>query len=290
MEEQERLNLILDDEKEAKRVIRTDLKAVQKQFGKGTALGERRTDFTEAPVAMDISIEAFIEKEPITVVYSKMGWIRAFKGHFDTIPDLKFKEGDELVGMLKARTTDKIMFFASNGRFYTITGDKIPRGKGFGEPLRLMLDLSTDDEIVEMHVFEGGRKMLLAADSGKGFLVEEAGVVASTRAGKQVLSLPEKAKAVACRIVNDEDMVAVIGSHRKLLVFPIGQVPTMSKGQGVQLQRTKEAKLMDVKVFKKEDGLRLADRRPDPHRGRHHAMARRPRYGGEAPADRVPEK
>ena len=253
--EQAQLQAILDDEKEARKVIRAELKDVQKQFGADDALGARRTEFTDAPAAVEISIEAFIEKEPITIVYSKMGWIRAFKGHFDSFDDLKFKEGDELSGMLKARTTDKILFFASNGRFYTLTGDRLPRGKGFGEPLRLMIDLPNEDDIVEMHVFEGGRKMLLASDQGKGFLVEEDGVVASTRGGKQILTLPEKSRAIACQIVKDEDMVAVIGTHRKLLVFPISQVPAMSKGQGVQLMKLKDAKLSDAKVFRKEDGL-----------------------------------
>jgi topoisomerase-4 subunit A len=253
--EQERLQLILDDEKEARKVIRGEIKEVQKQFGADDVLGRRRTEFTDAPVAMEISIEAFIEKEPITIVYSKMGWIRAFKGHFDTFDDLKFKEGDELAGMLKARTTDKILFFASNGRFYTLTGDRLPRGKGFGEPLRLMIDLPNEDDIVEMHVFEGGRKLLLASDQGRGFIVDEDSVVASTRGGKQILNLPDKAKAIACLTVKDEDMVAVIGANRKLLVFPLIQIPAMSRGQGVQLMKLKDARLSDAKVFRKADGL-----------------------------------
>jgi topoisomerase-4 subunit A len=255
LSEQERLQTILEDEKEARKVIRGEIKDVQKEFGAGDALGRRRTEFTDAPVAVDISIEAFIEKEPITVVYSRMGWIRAFKGHFDSFDDLKFKEGDELACMLKARTTDKILFFASNGRFYTLTGDRLPRGKGFGEPLRLMIDLPNEDDIVEMHVFEGGRKMLLASDQGKGFLVDEDSVVASTRGGKQILSIGEGSKAIACQPVKEEDMVAVIGAHRKLLVFPLFQIPSMAKGQGVQLMKLKDARLSDVKVFRKEAGL-----------------------------------
>jgi topoisomerase-4 subunit A len=255
LDEQEQLQKILDDEKEARKVIRGEIKDVQKRFGADDALGRRRTEFTEAPAAVEISIEAFIEKEPITIVYSKMGWIRAFKGHFDTMDDLKFKEGDELSCMIKARTTDKVLFFASNGRFYTLTGDRLPRGKGFGEPLRLMIDLPNEDDIVEMHVFEGGRKMLLASDQGKGFLVEEDSVVASTRNGKQILSLPEGSRAVACRVVQDEDMVAVIGANRKLLAFPLFQMPTMNKGQGVQLMKLKDARMSDAKVFKREEGL-----------------------------------
>lgn len=253
--EQESLQKILDDEKEARKVIRAEIKESQKRFGGDDELGRRRTDFTGAPSAVEISIEAFIEKEPITVVYSKMGWIRAFKGHFDSFDDLKFKEGDELSAILKARTTDKILFFASNGRFYTLTGDRLPRGKGYGEPLRLMIDLPNEDDIVEMHVYEGGRKMLVASELGKGFLVEEESVVASTRGGKQVLTLPEKTRAVVCQLVQDEDMVAAIGTHRKLLVFPLSQLPSMTKGQGVQLIKLKDARLSDAKVFKKEEGL-----------------------------------
>ncbi|MBY0354455.1 MAG: DNA topoisomerase IV subunit A [Rickettsiales bacterium] len=255
LKEKEQLQLIIDDEKEARRVIRAEIKDVQKQFGGDDELGRRRTEFADAPSAVEISIEAFIEKEPITIVYSKMGWIRAFKGHFDSFDDLKFKEGDEMACMLKARTTDKILFFASNGRFYTLTGDRLPRGKGFGEPLRLMIDLPNEDDIVEMHVFEGGRKMLLASDHGKGFLVEEDAVLASTRGGKQVLSLSEGMKAVVCQIVNDEDMVAAIGTHRKMLAFPLSQLPLMGKGQGVQLMKLKDARLSDVKVFSKSAGL-----------------------------------
>ncbi len=248
------LEEILSDEKRAKSVIRDQVKDVQKRFGAATVLGKRRTVMTDAPAAITVSIEAFVEKEPITLVYSKMGWIKALKGHYDDISDVKFKEGDEAAQAIQAKTTDSILFFASNGRFYTLTGDKLPSGKGFGEPLRLMIDLPNDHDIVSVMVYHAEQKLLLASDSGKGFIVPASSVIASTKGGKQVLNPGDKGRAIACHLV-EGDHVATIGENRKLLVFPLEQIPEMQKGQGVQLQKLKDAKLSDVKLFTKKDGL-----------------------------------
>jgi len=249
------LEAILSDEKVARKVIRDELKDIQTRFGIETEIGARRTLFSDAPLESDISIEAFIEKEPITIIYSKMGWVRAFKGKSEGMPDIKFKEGDEGLFSLNASTTDTISFFASNGRFYSLMGDRIPRGKGFGEPIRLMVDLPNDEEVLGMYVFAKGQKMLLASDIGKGFICDAEHVVASTKGGKQVLN-PAKGKALICRtIAEGDDLVAVMGKNRKLLVFELSEIPEMARGQGVMMQRYKDGGLEDVKTFKRAVGL-----------------------------------
>ncbi len=251
--EQAELQSILDDEKKARAAIRKEIGDIGKRFGQETELGARRTEFGDAPTMTEISIEAFVEKEPITVVYSRMGWIKALKGHVDDLSDVKFKEGDEIAFAVKARTTDTILFFASNGRFYSLTGDKMPQGRGHGEPLRLMIDLPNDEGVVALLAHEPGRKLLVCSTIGKGFVVEEKSVVASTKGGKSILNTG-KGKALCCRVV-DGDMVAVVGENRKLLVFPLDEIPEMSKGQGVILQKYKDGACSDVKLFTKEDGL-----------------------------------
>jgi len=253
--EQKSLEEILADEKVAKKVIRGELKDVQKRFGVAADNGARRTLFADAPTESDISIEAFIEKEPITIVYSKMGWVRALKGKVDAMPDIKFKEGDEGLYYLNASTTDSISFFCSNGRFYSLTGDRIPRGKGYGEPIRLMVDLPNDEEVLGIFNFAKGEKLLLASDTAKGFVCEAQNVVASTKGGKQVLN-PAKGKAAVCRVIAEgDDMVAVMGKNRKLLAFELSELPEMARGQGVMMQRFKDGGLEDAKTFKREDGL-----------------------------------
>jgi topoisomerase-4 subunit A len=249
------LNAILEDETKARGIIRGEFKDLQKRFGKDTKLGARRTQFDVAPTITDISVEAFIEKEPITVIYSRMGWIRALKGHFDDISEVKLKEGDDVAYTFKTRTTDNLLFFATNGRFYSLVGDKIPRGKGFGEPLRLMMDLPNDADIVSSLAYEKGQKLLVVADSGRGFVVDADNVVASTRGGKQVLNTGN-GKAVFCMpIAEGIDTVAVIGKNRKLLCFPLSEIPEMTKGQGVMLQKYKDGHISDIHLFKREQGL-----------------------------------
>lgn len=252
--EQKSLQGLLKDKDERWNAIGEEIKAVKARFKAQKSLAGRRTELADAPAAMDIAPEAFIEKEPITVVCSKLGWIRAFKGHHDELPDLKFKEGDEAGFQLKAKTTDKLIIFATDGKFFTLPCDKLPSAKGQGEPVRLMCDLDQNQDMVTMLVHEPERKLLLASDSGKGFIVEEAEVLAQTRNGKQVLNPGDGGKAIVC-VPAVGDHVAALGTNRKLLVFPLDQVPLMKRGQGVALQKYKGAQLADAVVFTLKQGL-----------------------------------
>ena len=253
-EEQKHLKALLKDEGLRWQAIGEEIKALKKRFAAEKALSARRTGFIAPPSASVISVEAFIEKEPITVVCSRLGWIRAFKGHHDELADLKFKEGDDARFQLKAKTTDKLLLFASDGKCFTLGCDKLPGAKGHGEPVRLMVDLDNQNDVVAMLVYTPQRRLLVASDNGKGFIVEEKELLAQTRGGKQVMSLPDGVKAVACTEAAG-DHVAVVGTNRKLLVFPLDQVPVMKRGQGVALQKYKGAALADVKVFALKDGL-----------------------------------
>ncbi len=255
--EQKELKELLASEEKRNQKISDEIGEIKKKFGEKTALGKRRTDFAEAPIGKIIDIEAFVEKEPITILCSKMGWLRAVKGHLTDVSDMKHKEGDEEKFALHAQTTDKLLLFASNGRFYTLPCDKIPRGKGFGEPVRLMIDMENDVDIVDISIFTPELKLLIAASNGKGFVVEAADVEAQTRGGKQILNVMENAKAVICAPV-DGDHVAIIGENRKLLIFPLTQIPVMKKGQGVTLQKYKDCELADIKCFTLKEGLSWA--------------------------------
>ncbi|WP_337995587.1 DNA topoisomerase IV subunit A [Oleispirillum naphthae] len=233
-----------------------------RKFGQDTPLGKRRTGFGAAADLPDVPEDAFIEKEPITVVLSQKGWIRALKGHAEVNGETKFKDGDALALTLAAQTTDKILFFASNGRFYTLLGDRIPRGRGFGEPLRLHLDMPNDAEIVCMRIYRGGGKLLVASTAGYGFIVAEDSVVAQTRTGKQILNLNDGEAAAFCRTADSGDSVASVGRNRRLLVFPLAEIPEMARGRGVILQRFgkgadlfKGGDLADLRVFSAADGL-----------------------------------
>lgn len=252
--EQADLQDILNSEERRWNVISDDIKETKKKFGQSTELGKRRTRMGEAPVNMHIAIEAFVEKEPITILCSKMGWIRALKGHSDDVSEAKYKEGDEEGFVIKAKTTDKLLVFASDGKFFTIACDKIPKGKGHGEPLRLMADIGNDEEVVDMFVHEPARKLLLASSIGKGFIVSEDDVVAQTRGGKQVLNVPPKHQAMVCRPITG-DKIAVIGQNRKLLIFDVSEISEMKRGQGVTLQKYKNGHMSDLKIFKGEEGL-----------------------------------
>lgn len=223
------------------------------KFGSGV-LGARRTVLGDAPSAVVVPLEAFIEREPITVILSEKGWIRAMKGHTDQLDTIKFKEGDQLKFAIKAETTDKILFLASDGRFYTLGGDKLPSGRGFGEPLRLMIDLANDADIIHVFPHRAGRKLLLSSDGGRGFVVEEAEVLAQTKAGKMVLNLGDGEKAAFC-LPAEGDAVAIIGSNRKLLVFMAEEIPVMTRGRGVILQKYRDGGAADIKVFNLADGL-----------------------------------
>ncbi|WP_017930389.1 DNA topoisomerase IV subunit A [Robiginitomaculum antarcticum] len=227
-------------------------------YGPKTALGARRSTFAEAPnIDIDLTT-AFVTKEPITVVLSKQGWIRALKGRVDDESTLKFKDGDELHFMVAGETTDKFLLFASNGKFYTLAGDKLPGGRGNGEPVRLMIDLENDHMPVGLFVHDPQRTLIVASSAGYGFQVTETDVIASTRGGKQVLNVKGDAEAVRA-IAARGDRIAVIGENRKILVFDLDDLPTMSRGKGVKLQNYRDGGLADITVFDAADGLSYID-------------------------------
>ena len=230
------------------------------KFGTKAVGGARRTSFAAAGEAQEVPIEAMIEREPITVVCSKMGWIRAMKGHIDLSTELKFRDGDAGRFLIHAETTDKLLVFSSTGRFYTLPAVGLPGGRGLGEPLRLMVDLPNEAEIVTLFVHRPEGKLLVASWAGDGFLVPEAEVVAQTRAGKQVLNVREGVAATVCRAVApDDDAVAVVGDNRKLLIFGMDELPEMGRGKGVRLQKYKDGGLADVRSFRRAAGLSWHD-------------------------------
>jgi topoisomerase-4 subunit A len=254
--EKDELEKLIKSEARQWTVIKKQIQDLRKTFGKGTVLGARRTVIGTAPTLEIVPDEAMIEKEPITVICSKMGWIRAMKGHNIDPKDLKYKDGDKGAFVFPAQTTDKILVFASNGRFYTIGGDKLPAGRGFGDPIRLMVDLPNDCDIVDMMLYREGQKIVIAASTGHGFIASMNDLIAQTKGGKQVLNVGDKAKAAICRVVNDgDDHIAVIGTNRKFLVFPLSDMPEMAKGKGVILQKYKGGGLSDVKTFPIAQGL-----------------------------------
>ncbi len=254
MAEKLKIEELLSDDQLQWKTITWEISEIQKAFGKDTALGKRRTVIGDAPTAVVVPLEAFIEREPITVVCSEKGWIRAFKGHLADMSDLKYKDGDNARFAFHAQTTDKIIAFSTNGRFYTLGADKLPRGRGHGEPIRISIDLPNDHDLVTLFVHQPDRKLLVASTAGRGFAISENDVIAQTRTGKQILNVKGDDEAYACRFI-DGDSVAVIGNNRKLLVFPLDELPEMARGQGVMLQRYKDGALSDIKVFKAEDGL-----------------------------------
>jgi topoisomerase IV subunit A len=252
--EQKDLKALLKDEDRQWKTIADQIAEMRKKFGPTSPDGKRRTGFGEAPTAVVIPLEAMMEREPVTVICSDKGWIRTIKGHAEPNGDIKFKEGDRSRFVLHAETTDKLLLLGTNGRFYTLSVDKLPGGRGHGEPLRLMIDLGNDQDIVSLFVHKPGRKLLLASSDGRGFVVPEDEVLAQTRGGKQVLNLGDGAEAQACAVV-DGDHVAVVGENRKLLVFKLAEVPEMARGRGVILQKYKDGGLADVKVFALKEGL-----------------------------------
>jgi topoisomerase IV subunit A len=252
------LELLLGSKDRQKTRMKRDLAKVRARYGPETPLGKRRTTVEEAGPVKEIPLEAMVEREPITVILSQRGWIRALKGHFDSaqIAELKFKEGDGPFLAFAAQTTDKLLLAADNGRFYTLAGDKLPGGRGFGEPVRLMIDLEGERAIVGLFPASSAEKLLVAATDGRGFVVKTEEVIAETRKGKQVVTpRPGAALAVVRPIASDDDYVAAIGDNRKLLVFPLTELAEMTRGQGVQLQRYRDGGLSDAVTFKFADGL-----------------------------------
>ncbi|HKF71630.1 MAG TPA: DNA topoisomerase IV subunit A [Stellaceae bacterium] len=245
---------LLSDEKRQWKTVDTDIAEVGKQFGAGTPLGRRRTEIGKPPAEVQVPVEALVEREPCTVICSEKGWIRVVRGRGITLGELKYKEGDAPRFAVEAETTDKLLLLATNGRFYTLAIDKLPGGRGHGEPFRLMIDLGNEHDAVALQTYRPGLKLLVAASDGRGFVVPADEAVAQTRAGKQVLNLGEGAVARAAVPVAG-DTVAAVGENRKLLLFPLLEVPEMARGRGVILQRYKQGGLSDLKVFTLSEGL-----------------------------------
>ena len=258
MKERADLADLLESDRRQWKQVGVELEAIRKQFGKDNPGGARRTTFAEMGDVEDVPFEAMIEREPITVICSKMGWIRAMKGHVALESEVKFKDGDEGRFIFHAETTDKILLVGSNGRFYTLLGANLPGGRGMGEPVRLMVDLPNEAEIVDLMIFRPGEKLLVASTAGDGFVVPSDEVLAQTRAGKQVLTVRDGVKTALCRRVAG-DTVAVVGDNRKLLVFPLAELPEMAKGKGVRLQKYKDGGLSDAATFTLAEGLSWKD-------------------------------
>lgn len=258
MAERADLQGLLASDREQWKRITAQLKDVQKQFGKATAMGARRTSFGDAAEVEDVPIEAMIEREPITVILSKMGWVRALKGHQPLDAEVKFKDGDGPLFALHAETTDRIVALGSNGRAFTVLGANLPGGRGMGEPLRLIVDLPNEAEITHLVIPKAGEKYLLASSDGDGFVVPGEELVAQTRAGKQVLNMREGARTQVCRPVVG-DHVACVGENRKMLVFALDELPEMARGKGVRLQKYKDGGLSDAITFALADGLSWKD-------------------------------
>jgi topoisomerase IV subunit A len=238
--------------------ISEEVKATRERYSKKTAIGRRRSSFADAPeVEIDLAA-ALVEREPITVILSEKGWLRTLKGHPEDLSKLEFKQGDELKRVIKASTTDKLVLLTTNGKFFTLEAGALPGGRGHGEPVRLMIDLEENHDIVEMFVHDPTRKLLIASTAGYGFIVAEAEVIASTRKGKQILNVTEPDEARVC-VVAEGDHIATIGENRKLLVFKVDEVNEMTRGKGVILQRFKDGGLSDARVFKKSEGLTWLD-------------------------------
>jgi topoisomerase-4 subunit A len=252
------LKALLASEEQQWEKIAGQVKEVRETWSKKTELGKRRTKFEAAP-EIDFDLEqALIDKEPVTVILSDKGWIRTLKGHQDDLSKLEFKQGDGLKRAVKASTTDKILLFATNGRFFTLDVSQLPGGRGHGEPVRLMVDVEENSDFIEMFVYEPGRKLLVGATSGHGFIVPEDEIVAATRKGKQVLNVDAPAEACLC-VPAEGDSVAVVGENRKMLVFRLDEVNEMTRGKGVILQRFKDGALSDARVFTKKEGLTWLD-------------------------------
>ncbi len=258
-DEKASIESLLGSEKAQWKAVTAEIREVRKTFGPETALGKRRTTFAEAPDTSDIDFaEAMVEREPITVIVSEKGWIRAMKGHQADLSAVQFKGDDQLKTAFFAETTSKIVVVATNGRFFTLEASKLPGGRGFGDPIRLMVDLEEGADFISAFPYRAGAKLLVVGSDGRGFVVPTDDIVANTRKGKQILNLDAPAKAVVCTEA-EGDHVAIIGENRKLLIFPIKQVPEMTRGKGVRLQRYKDGGVSDAKVFKLKEGLTWKD-------------------------------
>ena len=256
LKEREELETLLDSPARQRTRLKRDLRKLQKEYGKDTPLGARRTTIAEAAPAVEFSLEAMIEKEPVTVILSQKGWVRAAKGHVPLDSEFKYKEGDEAGFVLHAQTTDKLLVITDNGRFFTMGADKLPGARGFGEPLRNSLDIDAEARIVGLIRHRPDVQLLLAVANGKGFAAQTSELLAETRKGRQVVNLKGNNRLVTVReIAPDHDHVAVVGDNRKLVVFSLEELPVLTRGQGVQLQRYRDGGMSDAVTFKLEDGL-----------------------------------
>jgi topoisomerase-4 subunit A len=250
---------LLGSETEQWAKVGEQVKKVRDMFGPKTPLGKRRTAFADAPEHDLAAIEeAFVEREPVTVVVSEKGWVRTMKGHMADLSGLAFKTDDKLDQAFFAESTSKLLLFATNGKFYSLDVAKLPGGRGHGEPIRMFVDMDQDAAIASLFVNKGGRKFLIASTEGQGFIVNEDDCVGNTRKGKQVMNVTMPAEAKAITTVGG-DMVAVIGTNHKMVVFGIDQVPEMARGRGVRLQKYTSASLSDVTTFDSKTGLAWKD-------------------------------
>ncbi len=256
LKEQDELEKLLGSPARQRTRLKRDLTKLRKEYGPDTALGARRTLIAEAEPMVEFSMEAMIEKEPVTVILSQKGWVRGAKGHLPLDQEFKYKEGDAQGFVLHAQTTDKLLLVTDTGRFFTLGADKLPGARGFGEPVRNTLDIDAGSQIVAAIDHRPKQRLLLAADTGKGFAANTDDLLAETRKGRQVVNLKGEAKLQVVRpIAAEDDHVAVVGDNRKLVVFNLEELPELARGQGVQLQRYRDGGLSDAITFKLEDGL-----------------------------------
>lgn len=248
------LDVLAADESKRWAAIAEEIKKTKEKYGKKTALGRRRTEFAEAPDNIEVPLEAMIEKEPITVILSQKGWIRCLKGYADLNENFKFKEDDALAFAVHAQTTDKIVLLDNKGKFFNIAANDIPSGRGFGQPVRLMVDLGNNDEVVAMFVYETGASYLIATDKAYGFVVDENHILAQTRNGRKIMNVADNENVKFC-VKMTGDYVATVGENRKMLIFKAEEVPSMARGHGVLLQKYKDGHITDIQIFKGEEGF-----------------------------------
>jgi len=261
--EQKELKALLKSDDAQWRKIAGELREVRKVFDPKSDLGRRRTSLEAAPEPGAVDLEALVETEPVTVILSEKGWVRTMKGHVEKPGEVKYKEGDGPGFVIPAMTTDRLMLFGTDGKFYTLDVAGLPGGRGHGEPIRLLVDIANDQSVTAAFLYEGGRRFLLASSAGFGFLIKEADCLANTKKGKQALNVPAGADACVCRPGPADppgDMVAAVGDNRKFLVFPLADLPEMSRGKGVLLQKYQKDGLSDAKPFSGKEGLTWIDR------------------------------
>jgi topoisomerase-4 subunit A len=257
--ERKEIDALLADEAKQWKTVAWQVRELKKSFAPGTPLGKRRTTFENAPEGVNLDLaEAMIEREPVTVVVSKKGWIRALKGHVQDLSSLQFKGDDELDAAFFAQTTSKVLVLATNGKAFTLDAAKLPGGRGHGEPIRLFADIDEDAGIARALLHESGASLLLVGSDGRGFIVAQDDLLSATRKGRTVLNVdpPAKLKIVAAAA---GDHVAIIGENRKMLIFPLSEAPRMARGKGVRMQRYKDGGASDAKVFALKDGLTWTD-------------------------------